>query len=138
MPNAPFEQVFTRNRFTWLAYLLFAYYSYLLNGLGPLLPYLRADLHLNYAETSLHSSTFALGMLGAGILGDSVAQRFGRARTLWGAALGMALGATLLLISHTFWMSLLGVMIMGMLGSLLLMMIPATLSDHYGEQRNVH
>jgi fucose permease len=49
----------------------------------------------------------------------------------------MALGACILLISHAFWMSLLGVMIMGMLGSLLLVMVPAALSDHYGEQRNI-
>jgi hypothetical protein len=41
--NAPF----VRDRFTWLAYLMLAYFSYLQAAPGPLMPFLRDELHLS-------------------------------------------------------------------------------------------
>ena len=52
---------FTRDRFTWLAYLLLAFYTFLEAALGPLMPFLRAELALNYTCGGLHFSAFALG-----------------------------------------------------------------------------
>ncbi len=125
-------QAFTRARITWLAYLLLAFYAYLLNVLGPIMPFLRADLHVSYTESSLHSTVFAVGIIIAGLLGDRVVHRYGWERTLWCATGGMVLGALLLLLSRTLFMSLMAVALMGTLGSFLLLLVPAILSHQHG------
>lgn len=53
---------FVRVRFTWLAYLMLGYYSYLNSTLGPILPFLRSELELSYSLAGLHVSAFALGL----------------------------------------------------------------------------
>ena len=39
---------FTRDRFTWLAYLALAYFAYVQATLGPLMPFLRDELGMSY------------------------------------------------------------------------------------------
>ena len=48
---------------------MLAFYGYLLNIFGPITPYLKSELRLSYTVSSLHFSAFALGMIGAGIMG---------------------------------------------------------------------
>jgi len=127
---------FVRDRLTWLSYILIGYYSYLLNALGPSMPFLRADLDLSYAMTSLHVTAFAVGMIIAGVLGDRIVARWGRRITCWMGAGGMALGAALLVISPALLVSIISSLLMGSLGSLLLAILPAVLSDHHGQQRS--
>jgi hypothetical protein len=50
-------QSFQRDRFTWLAYLFLGFYSYFLNGLGPITPLLKEELKLSYTVSSLHCLT---------------------------------------------------------------------------------
>lgn len=64
---------FQRDRFTWLGYLALAFYAYLQAAIGPIMPFLREALQLNYTVAALHFSTFALGMMLAGVLGDRAA-----------------------------------------------------------------
>ncbi len=45
-------QTFHRDRFTWLAYLLFAFFAYFLNILGPITPFLKDELRLTYTVRS--------------------------------------------------------------------------------------
>ncbi|MCS6825537.1 MAG: MFS transporter [Caldilinea sp.] len=127
--------VFRRGRFTWLAYLLLAYFSYLQASLGPLMPFLRSELNLSYAQGGLHLSAFAVGMIAAGLSAAALAQRMGRRMVLWGGALGMGLGALLLMSGRHGAITLCAVLLMGYLGALLLIMIQATLSDHHGALR---
>lgn len=131
------SQKITRDAFTWLTYLMLGYYSYLLNGLGPIMPFLRAESGLSYTISSLHFSAFAIGMLIAGLGGDRLARRFGRRRTFWFGAFGMAGGVLLLLTGRHPASTIAGTFLMGTIGSLLLVMIPAALSDRYGSQRAV-
>jgi MFS family permease len=126
-----------RDRFTWLTYLMLGYYAYLLNGLGPVMPFLRAELGMSYTLSSLHFSAFAVGMLFAGLASDRIARRFGRRFTFWAGAFGMAGGVLLLLTGFHPIMTIGGTFVMGTVGSLLLVMIPAMLSDRYGAQRAV-
>ena len=72
----PISKPFVRNDFTWLAYVMLAYFAYLQASFGPLMPFLRAELHLSYTIGSLHVSAFALGMVLAGLLGDRLAHRW--------------------------------------------------------------
>ena len=89
-------QTFHRDRFTWLAYLLLAFYGYFLNIL-----------------------------------------RIGRRRSLWIAAFGISFGALVLLAGRVAPLTIGASFCMGLIGSLILIIIPSALSDHHGELRAV-
>ena len=129
--------IFVRTRLTWLAYLALAYYSCALNGLGPVMEFLRGDLHLSYAETSLHTTAFALGMVAVGLFGDRVIRDRGRRQALVIGLGGLAAGSVLLVGARTFILSLAGAFLMGSLGSLLLVLVPSILADEHGAARAV-
>jgi fucose permease len=135
MPPVPLH--FVRDRLAWFAYLMLGYYSYLLNGLGPLTPFLRSELGLGYTLASLHFSAFASGLLLAGATTDRVVARIGRRATLWVGAGGLAAGAIALLAGRQPAVTIPAAFVMGVLGSTILVVVPAALSDHYGEQRAV-
>src|SRR5512136_1462866 len=88
---------FHRDPFTWLAYLLLAFYGYFLNGLGPITPFLKDELRLSYTVASLHFTAFAVGILLVGLVGHRPVRRMGRWRSLWAGAAGLSLGALLLI-----------------------------------------
>jgi fucose permease len=131
--NSPF----VRDRFTWLAYLMLAYFAYLQAALGPLMPFLRDELNLNYTLAGLHFSAFALGMVLAGLSGDRLARRWGRWIVFWGGGAGMAAGALCLVLGSRVAVTVAGTFIMGWLGAFLLVMIQAGLSDRHAEARAV-
>jgi len=131
------RQPFVRNSFTWLAYLMLGYFAYLQAALGPLMPFLRAELHLSYVIGSLHVSAFALGTILAGLFSDRIAQRLGRRTAFWIGGIGMAVGAVCLTLGINVILTITSSFVMGLFGSLLLVMIQATLSDQYQEQRAV-
>ncbi|MBI1879814.1 MAG: MFS transporter, partial [Chloroflexi bacterium] len=82
-------------------------------------------------------SAFALGMIGAGLTTDRLAQRWGRWVVFWGGGLGMALGAVGLALSSQAALTITSIFGMGFLGTLLLALIQTTLSDRHGEQRAI-
>jgi len=126
---------FARDRFTWLAYAMLAYFAYLQSALGPAMPFLRRELNLSYTLGGLHLSAFALGMIGAGLSGAALAARLGRRILFWGGAAGMGIGALLLVLGRHPAATLAAVLLMGYLGTLLLIMVQATLADHHSAQR---
>jgi len=128
---------FYRNRFTWLAYLILALYSYFLNIIGPITPFLKDELKLSYTISSLHYSAFAAGILLVGLGGHFVIDRVGRWRALWIGAAGLSLGAMLLMAGRSPVITIGAAFLMGLVGSLILATIPAVISDQYGEQRAV-
>jgi MFS family permease len=126
------QRPFVRTPRTWLAYLALGYYGYLLNGLGPAMPFLRSDLHLSYAEGSLHSSAFALGMVVAGLLGDQLAHRRGRYAAMVCGLCGLAGGSVVLIAGPFAFFTLGGAFVMGSLGTLVLVLVPAIIADEHG------
>lgn len=128
---------FVRDRFTWLAYFMLAYYAYLQAALGPLMPFLGDELALNYTTRALHLSALALGMIVAGLTANAAARRFGRRLVFWGGGAGMALGTVLLVIAKVPALTIAGTFLMGSIGTYLLIMIQATLSDHHQERRAI-
>lgn len=122
---------------TWVSYWMLGYFAYLEAVLGPVMPFLRGDLHLSYAVASLHFSAFALGAVATGTLGDRVVLRFGRRRAFWGGGAGMALGAALIAVSPVAVGTVSGALLMGSLGGLLLLCIQSSLADRHGESRGV-
>jgi fucose permease len=130
MPSA-----FVRDRLTWLAYLMLAYFAFLEAVLGPLVPFLRDELDLNYTVGGLHLSAFSVGMVIAGISADRLIYRWGRQRLFWGGGAGMALGAVLLVLGRHAALTIAGSFIMGLPGTVLLILIQSVLADRHGDQR---
>jgi fucose permease len=130
-------QTFYRNRFTWLAYLILALYSYFLNIIGPITPFLKDELKLSYTISSLHYTAFAVGILLVGLVGHFLIERVGRWLSLWIGAIGLSLGAVLLIVGRTPVITIGASFLMGLVGSLILATIPAIISDQYGEMRAV-
>jgi fucose permease len=126
---------FVRDRFTWMAYFLLAYFAFTQAALGPLMPFLRTELRLNYTIAGLHLSAFALGMIGAGLTADRLAQRWSRRAIFWGGGFGMALGALGLTLSGQPVLTVASIFSMGFLGTLMLILIQTTLSDRHGQHR---
>ncbi len=128
---------FIRDRFTWLAYLLLAFYSYYINIIGPVTPFLKDEMHLSYTVGSLHYSAFAVGILAAGLAGHLVIQCVGRWRALWIGAAGISLGALALIAGQNPVVTIGAAFLMGCIGSLILAVVPVALSDQHGDRRAV-
>lgn len=128
---------FHRDRFTWLAYLLLAFYGYFLNILGPISPFLKSELNLSYTVSSLHFTAFAAGILLVGLGGHLVIQRMGRWVSLWSGAIGMSFCAVMLILGKSPVLTIGAAFLMGLIGSLILAIIPAALSEQHGDSRAV-
>lgn len=128
---------FRRNRFTWLAYFLLAFYGYSLNILGPITPFLKEDLKLSYTVSSLHFTAFAVGILLIGLSGHALIRRVGRWNSLWIGAFGISASALLLLAGQSPVITIGASFCMGLVGSLILVIVPSVLSDQHREQRAV-
>ncbi|MEZ4635745.1 MAG: MFS transporter [Caldilineaceae bacterium] len=126
---------FVRDRFTWLAYGMLAYFAYFQAALGPAIPFLRQELNLSYTVAGFHASAMAVGLIAAGLLTDRLALRWGRARVFWFGGGGMALGALLMVVGRGAFFTVLGAGIMGGVGGLLVIMIQATLAARHGPLR---
>lgn len=131
------HQTFHRDRFTWLAYFALAFYGYFLNVLGPITPFLKDELQLTYTVSSLHFTAFAAGILLIGFAGHLPIQRLGRWRSLWIGMIGMSLSTLVLLLGRHPVITIGASFLMGVIGSLVLAIVPAALSDQHGEMRAV-
>ncbi len=130
-------QTFQRDRLTWLAYFLLAFYGYFLNILGPITPFLKEELNLSYTVSSLHFTAFAVGILLIGLGGHTVIQRLSRWSSLWIGAFGISVSALVLLAGQSPFITIGAAFGMGLIGSLILAIIPSLLSEQHGEQRAV-
>lgn len=128
---------FVRDRITWLCYAFLAFYSYFLNSMGPITPLIKGELGLSYTVAGLHYSAYALGLLVIGLLGESTIERLGKRLSLWIGAFGMSLGSIPLMLGTTPFVTIPASFIMGLVGSLILVIVPSTLSERHGEQRAV-
>jgi fucose permease len=127
-------KTFHRNGLTWLAYILLAFFGFFLNVLGPITPFLKSELNLSYTISSLHFTAFAVGILLVGIGGHRVIQRLGRWYSLWVGAFGMSLSAVILLLGKNPIVTIGAAFLMGLIGSLILVIVPALLSEQHGDQ----
>ena len=122
---------YTRDGFTWLAYLMLGYFSLCVNGLGPIMPFLKSELHLSNTVSSLHFTALGIGILLVGLLGHMLVERLGRLFILWSGAIGMSVGVCLLIWGESPAVTIPGAFLVGCLGALILAIAPAALSDHH-------
>jgi fucose permease len=108
------------------------------HSMGAVMPALRKDLDISATLTNAHVSAIALGMMGMGLVADRVATRIGRRPAVWIGMVGIVFGMVLLALAPVVWLTLpIALLFIGALGSLVLALTPAALSDHQGEHRAV-
>ncbi|HEX5944099.1 MAG TPA: MFS transporter, partial [Anaerolineales bacterium] len=113
------------------------FYAYFLNVLGPITPFLKDELQLSYTVSSFHFTAFAIGILFVGLGGHLIVQRTGHRQTLWLGLFGMSLSALLLLMGKSPILTIGASFLMGLIGSLILIIVPAALSDQHEEFKAV-
>jgi predicted MFS family arabinose efflux permease len=128
---------FIRTRLTWLAYSMLAYIGFSQAILGPLMPFLRSELDLNYTQGGFFSAAIACGLIFTGLFAGGLTRRIPRQIIFWSGGTLLAIGITSLSISHRFELALLATLGMGIGGSMAQVMIQAILSDQHGEQRAI-
>ncbi|HEX8930338.1 MAG TPA: MFS transporter, partial [Actinomycetota bacterium] len=128
---------FRRDRLTWIAYTLLAWFAYLQAAPGLVIGHLRDELHLNYSTGGLHVAAFAAGSLVAGVSSARLERALGRRPLFWSAAALMGAGAIGLTAGRIAAVTVGSALVMGVGGGLLLATIQAALADHHGERRAV-
>jgi MFS family permease len=128
---------FRRDRLTWIAYLLLAWFAYLQAAPGLVIGHLRDELDLSYTTGGLHVAAFAAGSMAAGLISARLERALGRRRLFWSAAALMGAGVIGLTAGPIAAVTVGSVLVMGVGGGLLLVTIQAALADHHGERRAV-
>ncbi len=128
---------FQRDRLTWVAYLMLAWFAYLQAAPGLVVPHLRDELGLSYSVGGLHIAAFAAGSLVAGLASSRLELAIGRRHLLWWSAALLAVGTVGLTAGHVVAATVGSVLVMGLGGGLLLATIQATLADHHHELSTV-
>jgi fucose permease len=128
---------FRRDRLTWIAYVLLAWFAYLQAAPGLVIGHLRDELHLSYSTGGLYVAAFAAGSLVAGVSSARLERALGRRPLFWSAAALMGAGAIGLTAGRIAAETVGSVLVMGVGGGLLLATIQAALTDHHGERRAV-
>src|SRR4051794_23371511 len=128
---------FTRDRVTWVAYGLLAWFAYLQAAPGLIVAHLRDEFGLSHTTGGLHVAAFAAGALVAGLVSGPFERRIGRRALFWASVGVMGLGAIGLCAGRGPAATIGSCAVMGLAGGLLLVTIQALLSDHHGERRAV-
>jgi MFS family permease len=116
-------------------YFMLASYAFFQAAPGPIMPFLGDELGLTYTVRGFHFSAFASGLVIAGLIGDQIATMLTRQRTFWLGGVVMMAGAVLLITGQTAIITITAMFLMGLFGSLILVVVQATLADHHGSQR---
>jgi MFS family permease len=128
---------FRRDRLTWIAYVVLAWFAYLQAAPGLVIGHLRDELDLSYSTGGLHVAAFAAGSMAAGVISARLERALGRRTLFWSAAALLGAGAIGLTAGRIAEVTVGSVLVMGVGGGLLLATIQAALADHHGERRAV-
>jgi predicted MFS family arabinose efflux permease len=111
---------FRRDRLTWIAYVVLAWFAYLQAAPGLVIVHLRDELDLSYATGGLHVGAFAAGSTLAGGISARLERALGRRMLFWSAAALMGAGAIGLTAGRIAAVTVGSVLVMGVGGGLLL------------------
>src|ERR671910_3709592 len=118
-------ETFRRDRLTWLAYLLLAWFAYLQAAPGLVIGHLREELDLSYSTGGLHVAAFAGGSLVAGVVSERLERAIGRRGLFWSAAALMGAGAIGLTAGRVAGVTVGSLLLMGVGGGGLLVTVQA-------------
>lgn len=136
-PHIAKDAGFRRTSTTWAAYLMLGLFAYLETVVGPAMPFLREKLGLAFTMASVHFSLFAVGVIVAGTTTDRIIGIIGRRRGFWLGMAGMSAGGVLVAVSPVVAGTLLGVALMGFVGTWALISNQAILADTHPSFRTV-
>src|SRR4051812_30541583 len=128
---------FSRDRLTWIAYGLLAWFAYLQAAPGLIVSHLRDEFGLSHTIGGLHVAAFAAGALVAGLASGPVERAIGRRALFWASAGMMGVSAIGLTAGRSAEATIGSLLVMGFAGGLLLVTVQALLSDHHGERRAI-
>jgi MFS family permease len=128
---------FRRDRLTWIAYVVLAWFAYLQAAPGLVIVHLRDELDLSYSTGGLHVAAFAAGSMVAGVISAQLERALGRRTLFWSAAALMGAGVIGLTAGRIAEVTVGSLLVMGVGGGLLLVTIQAVLADRHGELRTV-
>ncbi len=97
---------------------------------------LRAELGTSATVTALHGSTFGVGMFAAGLFGNRLVHRIGRARAFYGACLLVVVGLALYCVGRSVAITLPGAVIGGQAAAMIAMIQPGLIAEHFGVHRS--
>ena len=122
-----------RDRVTVALYANFVAWGWLLYSFAPSVPLLAREMRITKAQAGLHGTAMAVGTVVSALISARLVGRFGRRVTLLVASGVLALGVVVLVSAHTLWVSLPGVAVIGMGGTLLISAAQPALSLHHSE-----
>ncbi len=118
-----------RTPFIWALYLLLGLFSFMLSMIGPMVPYLRDEFAMSYGLAGLHQSAFALGMVTMGLFSSGVIRRLGINLSIWGGMADMLAGLLILILAKGPVMTIGGVFVMSLGGTVALAAIQTALAS---------
>jgi fucose permease len=128
---------FDRDRLTWVAYVVLAWFAFLQAAPGLVMPHLRSELGLSYATAGLHVAAFAGGSMVGGLISGRLERVLGRRMLLWAGAALMAAAVIGLTGGSVAEVTIGSVLLMGIGGGLLLVAVQAMLADQHRDRRAV-
>ena len=128
---------FERDQIAWFSYLMIATYCYCSAALGPLMSFLRAELHLDYTLAAYHFGIWALGVVSAGFFGDKCMKKFGKRRTVWTACVGLCIGIIVLITATSPVATIAGAFICGINGSVVSQTSCTIIAERFADLRAI-
>ncbi len=108
-----------------------------MSALGPVMPFLRSELSMNYRLVGLHFSAFAMGSVLAGTVGDKIVHKLGRVQSLWFSVGGTICGLSSFICATHPTFTILGVLACGFCGSMTYQTLATVISEQFGENRTL-
>jgi MFS family permease len=128
---------YRRDAFTWTTFGALFAFGYLLALLGPALPYIRSVERISYIVAALHQVAFATGGGLAGALSARGRPPFARRTVIAVGLAGGGLAALAIGYGDMPLITIPGAMLMGLLATLALIRLWASLADAHGSWRAV-
>ena len=117
---------------TVVCYMALACLGFLLDGLGPILPFLESDLRVGRAAVALLPLLDAAGLVVVGLVGVRLFRSVGRRKAFWAALVAMLGGALVLAVAQSILVAEGGAAVMGFGAAFLILLVPPILSDRHG------
>lgn len=127
-PMSQSSPPFRRSAATWTAYGLFTLLTLQVTLVGPIMPYLRTEMGLSYAQGALHTSSFAIGMMASGFLASLLQNYISRKSIAIIACFALILCFGSLTIAPNIYVSVLATAVMGLVGSMVIPIGPMILA----------
>jgi fucose permease len=104
--------------------------------IGPIVPFLRAEFHLDYGAAAMHMSAFALGQMLSGLAAPVCVRRLGLRRSIWGGMIGMLIGITGFVLAPVPALSLVSILFMSLSGCVSLSCLQISITGLAGPFRS--